>query len=302
VFKENSLYILSSNQHKLSRLPGRFLEKVRQIRGKGLFHLSDESYSGGYETYSSFDFVLKNHYSALFNNPAIKMLPLGPTKNAMNGFEIRPVSKRRYVWSFAGAATAARLEMLNNFECIGPHQCLLFDSRRQEKPVLDHNAFLALLSDSIFSPCPMGNVMLETFRVYESLEMGCIPIVERRPWMPYYDLLMPDNPLPAFSCWRAACQFVQALSRQESELAEHQRRIADWWQSYKIRIRGDVTSFVSLGLKGSLQSFLAADWHCPGGYRHQIWRLFELLKHANRASLQERVGITLSRIGHRSVR
>jgi hypothetical protein len=148
----------------------------------------------------------------------------------------------------------------------------------------------------VFAPCPMGNTVLESFRIYESLEMGCIPIVERRRWMPYYDRLMPGHPLPSFSTWRGARQFVEALSNDPSRMSAYQQHIAEWWQQYKVELRKDVTSFVSLGLQGSFRSSLSQDWRCRKGINHQVWRLIELLKHASHASLQERIAITTRRI------
>lgn len=50
--------------------------------------------------------------------------------------------------------------------------------------------------DSIFSPCPQGNVLLETPRVYEALQCGSIPIVERRLTLDYYKQLLGPHPLP----------------------------------------------------------------------------------------------------------
>jgi len=114
--------------------------------------------------------------------------------------------------------------------------------------------------------------------------------------MPYYDYLMPGHPLPSFSSWRKAAQFVKAVVRDQDRLVAYQHDIAAWWQQYKIRLRENVSSFVSLGLDGSFRSSLSQDWHCPKRVRHQVWRLSELLKHASTASLQERVGITTRRV------
>jgi hypothetical protein len=160
----------------------------------------------------------------------------------------------------------------------------------------ESNTIRALLSNSVFSPCPMGNTVLESFRIYESLGMRCIPILERRRWMPYYDCLMPGHPLATFSSWRKAAQFVKALARDQARMVAYQQGIDTWWQQYEIRLRENVSSFVSLGLDGSFRSSLKQDWHCRRGVRHQVWRLGELLKHASAASLQERVGITTRRV------
>jgi hypothetical protein len=185
--------------------------------------------------------------------------------------------------------------MFENLKHVEPHKCYLYDGQSQQ-PWLDRAEFRALLSDSVFSPCPMGNTVLESFRIYESLEMGCIPILERRRWMPYYDRLMPDHPLPTFSSWRKARQFVESASSDQSRLIAYQHDIAEWWQKYKVELKREVTSFVSLGLKGAFRSSLSQDWRCRKGINHQVWRLIELLKHASFASLQERIGITTRRM------
>jgi hypothetical protein len=292
LFQDNSIYILSGSY---SRLPRSFLNGIRRVRGKGLFHLADESFTGGYEIYTNFDFVLRNYHSPIFNNPGIMTLPLGFTNNMMTLSHTPPVTQRRFLWSFAGFKRAARIHMFENLKNVEPHKCYLYDGQSQQ-PWLDRAEFRGLLSDSVFSPCPMGNTVLESFRIYESLEMGCIPILERRRWMPYYDRLMPGHPLPTFSSWRNARQFVEAVSSDQSRLISYQQDIAGWWRKYKVQLQEDVTSFVSLGLQGSFRSSLSQKWRCRTGINHQVWRLSELLKHASHASLQERIRITTRRM------
>ena len=298
LFRNNSVYILSN---PLSQLPSWFLHGIKRVHGKGLFHLADESFTGGYEIYSSFDFVLRNYHSTIFNNDGIRTLPLGFTSNTASQSHIPPVAERRFLWSFAGAKTAARVDMFKNLQKVEPHKCYLFDNRKpNQSKRLGRAEFMALLSDSVFSPCPMGNTVLESFRIYESLEMGCIPILERRRWMSYYDCLMPDHPLLTFLSWREARQFVQAVSRDGPRMIAYQQEIAEWWRSYKVKLRTDVTTFVSLGLEGSFRSSLR-HWHYRSGVNHQVWRLAELLKHASHASLLERIGITARRLIGRMV-
>jgi hypothetical protein len=245
--------------------------------------------------YSNFDFVLRNYHSSIFKNSGIKTLPLGFTNDMIGVSQIQPATKRKFLWSFAGFKRGARLDMFKNFMNVEPYKCYLFDNQSQQ-PWLDRAQFRALLSDSVFAPCPMGNTVLESFRIYESLEMGCIPIVERRRWMPYYDRLMPGHPLPAFTTWREAREFVEALSNDPSRMIAYQQDIAGWWQNYKVELQKDVTSFVSLGLKGEFRLSLSQHWRCPKGINHQLWRLIELLKHASRASLRERIAITTRRM------
>src|SRR5262249_12289569 len=221
---------------------------------------------------------------ALFlTNYGIMTVPLGLTNDMMALRQAAPTSERRFLWSFAGFKRAARLEMFKTFKRLQPHQCYFFDDR-DGGPWLDRQQFRALLSDSIFSPCPMGNTVLESFRIYESLEMQCIPLLERRRWMPYYDCLMPGHSLPTFSSWSEAGEFVQALAGNQSEMVAYQQKIAAWWREYKRELTDGVTTFVKSGLAGAYRSSLTSAWRCRTGVPYQMWRMSELLKHANSAS------------------
>jgi hypothetical protein len=299
LFINDALYIISSNHHPFSRFPDRVRQGLRSIQRKGLFHISDESYSGGYAFYSNFDFVLRNYHSLIFQNRGIKILPLGFTNDVPTNLAIPSVTTRKLVWSFAGARTAARMEMYRNFASLQPNQCRFFESRKHNAAPLGRHAFMRLLSETIFAPCPMGNAMLETFRLYEALEMGCIPIVESRRWMPYYDHLMPGHPLPAFSSWRKARDFVGSMLKNELILMEHQNTITHWWRSYKQELRDEVTSFVSLGFEGAFRIPLTVGWQPQAGLPYQAKRVLELVKHGSRASLQERIGITIRQLSSR---
>ena len=56
-----------------------------------------------------------------------------------------------------------------------------------------------ILSQTKFIPCPNGFVHPETYRVYEALECGSIPIVENA--YKYYDRLFPNNPFLKVDRW-----------------------------------------------------------------------------------------------------
>jgi hypothetical protein len=302
VFINEAIYIISTNHHPFYRISDRVQQGLARTQRKGLFHISDESYSGGYGFYKNFDLVIRNYHSSFFQNRGIKILPLGFTNDLPNNQEIPPAPKRRLAWSFAGARTAARMEMYRNFKSLQPHQSLFFDSRKHNTPPLDRQAFMRLLSETVFAPCPMGNVMLETFRLYEALEMGCIPIVETRSWMPYYDRLMPGHPLPTFSSWRKARCFAESILKNEHSLIESQSTIAQWWVEYKENLRHELTSFVSAGFEGAFQSSLMVNWDPLGGVPYQLRRILELLRHGSRASLEERMGITIRQLSSRLAR
>ncbi len=295
-YPDGALFVISSNFHPLRDAHARMRGPLASVKGKGLFHLSDEWYSGGYEFYREFDFALRNHHSSIFRNKGILTLPLGLTNGAKNTSHITPASQRPYIWTFAGTRTATRMQMYGAFESLRPSLAYWYDLRRQERPPLDRREFKKLLSQTIFQPCPMGNVMLETFRVYEALEMGCIPLIEQRTWMPYYDRLLPDHPLPSFTQWQAARTFVETYRDKPEELDRLQQRVHGWWQQTKTGLSDEVSNFITAGLNGAFTKDLSQDWQSRSGMGHQLWRLQELVRHGNRASLTERAGIMARRL------
>jgi hypothetical protein len=103
VFRDNSIYILSG---PLSQLPSRFLDGSRGVRGKGLFHLSDESFRG-YESYANFDFVSRNYHSAIVNNTGIMTVPLGFTNDMMSLSQTPPRRNEGFYGPFAGFKRAS---------------------------------------------------------------------------------------------------------------------------------------------------------------------------------------------------
>ena len=74
-----------------------------------------------------------------------------------------------------------------------------------------------LMLDTIFIPCPTGWWNLDSFRVYEALECGCIPIVEKQP-LDYFRKFFPDHPFIAVDSWDQAPQQIKLLMDNPAEL------------------------------------------------------------------------------------
>src|SRR5579863_2755662 len=173
---DRTIYVVSTNIFPLSKLPDHLQDlqsRTRPAVGVGLVHMSDEWYGQDYGYYSNFDFVLRNHFSKSLQKAGILQFPLGLPRVAPLPQPIVPQSFRRYAWSFCGNRVASRFEMLSAFSKLAPAYVLPQSQR------IARNEFQEVLLQSKFVPCPMGNVMLETWRAYEALEAGCIPLLER---------------------------------------------------------------------------------------------------------------------------
>ncbi|HEX4197238.1 MAG TPA: exostosin family protein [Caulobacteraceae bacterium] len=203
---------------------------IRQV----LIHLGDEQYFDSCSSYRWCRRVYRNLWSPILANVGhVTFFPLGyKTGFAQAGGPQRPAAARPYVWSFVGDPNkSTRPEMLNHMRNVaGGFEHLI--SGWDSADSLSTEAYRAVLDQSVFSPCPAGNSNLDSFRVYESLEAGCIPIVEDRPGYRYFDRLLPGHPMPTISNWAEGRALVEdAVARGGCERLR--QACSAWWVGHK---------------------------------------------------------------------
>ena len=199
----------------------------------GLVLLSDEYYTLPESACAPFRVVFRNYWSErLAADPRTVIFPLG-YKQGIAGPDAPPgAAERPYSWCFMGNATPpARQDMLRHLRTVPGGFTHLTDSFHDGK-ALSAEAYAAKLRASVFVPCPGGN-NLETFRVYEALECGAIPIVEEWFAQPYYTRLLGPCPFPILRVWSEAPGLIRALSASPEALAERQEACAAWWRDTK---------------------------------------------------------------------
>jgi len=285
-----TIYIVSTNVTPLLELPNCLAglrPRTGSAAGVGLIHLSDEWFGQDYGYYSHFDFVLRNHFSRRLERAGLLQFPLGLPR-VQPERPIVPQSSRRYTWSFCGNRVASRFEMLATFDGLEPAYVLPQGQR------IPPHEFQEVLAQSKFVPCPMGNVMLETWRAYEALEAGCIPLLERRTTLDYFRNLLGDHPIPTFSSWREARRFVCRELQRPQELDRRQGELLEWWGVAKATWRQRVSEFVRKGLAGQYRHDLANFTFLPNPTR-RLWQYSELARHHSSRALLRRASVMLAR-------
>jgi hypothetical protein len=222
-----------------------YFEMMQRGNRFALIHLSDEDYYDDTGSYHFANLVLRNYWSrAHAADRRVMAIPLG----LMRGFKVEtsPTAfERRYVWSFAGKIEGkdSRVAMLNGMSGVeggyvhatdGPNSGALTEEERdtQRKP-LGVEDYARLLTDTIFAPCPAGWGNLDSFRVCEALEAGCIPIVERRPFYDYFRHLFGEHPMLTVTDWGEAPSLIAALRKDRGALDRRRLACARWWRDYK---------------------------------------------------------------------
>lgn len=280
IVADNSL-LIDSHIH---RHPSSYYAQFRE-KNAFLLHLSDESYAGGYEIYKNFRGVFRNYWSAVFRPQRVFILPLGYCNGLRNAAAAPPSSKRRYVWSFLGSllsTRSSRPDMVRALASITPNFFHTKDTGT--KTSLPPPEYQKILLDTVFTPCPMGNVNLECFRVYEALECGSIPIVEKRWTLNYFNRLLGPHPLPAVRTWRAARALIHSFLHKAEALDRLQQQCTQWWREYKSKLRSSVLAF--------MESCSAHEHALPAISFWQglpLWRIWELCRHLSLPAMARRL-------------
>jgi hypothetical protein len=215
-----------------------------------LVHLSDEAFKDDTGIYKYCDGVVRNYYSeVLVDDARVHFIPLG-CKAGFCGHaaSAKPAAARKHLWSFAGdAKKLTRAPMLAAMERAGAGFTHLTEGFGTAD-ALSTADYRALLDETVIVPCPGGWSNLETFRTYEALEAGCIPIVEKRPGFDYYTALLGPHPIPGFLSWDEAAAFIRGLSAVELE--KLRTTCSAWWQTRKPQLAKNVNGFLDRALRG----------------------------------------------------
>lgn len=119
---------------------------------------------------------------------------------------------------------------------------------------LDRDDYLSQLENAWVAPCPSGPKHVDTFRLYEALEAGCIPVVDgatpEGP-MPYWEFAYGDVPFPVVHDWESVGGIVEHLYERRHHCSA---MCSAWWQQQK-RIIGQqlVRDLQALGFGPALE-------------------------------------------------
>jgi hypothetical protein len=290
---------------RLDLLSGDFLEEVRKQGSVGLFHISQQWYRDPLDAYRSFAFVWRTHFHTALRGGPVLQLPIPPAALDVVTAEPRPeaakpLAERRWTWSFAGHVKTTRVAMMQAFRTVDGGVEHLSGNLNQFGELLDPADYLQMLAESMFVPCGMGNVHMESFRAYEALEVGAVPVLERRPWLDYHRELLGDHPMPTVRSWTQAPALVRELLAEPDELEALQHRLVSWWTDKK-RSLAEAAQTLARPSAGPSDEDTAegSRLRLPSRMRGRV----EMLRHHNLAALRQRVRLTVKRlVSQRSIR
>lgn len=178
--------------------------------------------------------IWTSYYSP--NKSAIKDRILLGAPNRIGQYTIDHRAPKKYLWSFIG-------QMQNPFrdKCInilkglkeggGPlsngflHRAPMFGGQVDG---IEYQEYLDITAQSKYVICPAGSMCVDSFRFYEALECGAIPITDRRaPRDPYefdyWKECVPDAPILKVNDWDELPDLLKSQPTPD----------ISWWHRYK---------------------------------------------------------------------
>ena len=227
--------------------------------------------------YGAMGLVLRNYYYEPIAADSV-YVPLGPQKyrsivgNSTHVImqSIKPISQRQFRCLFAGRFLyiedsflhSERWEMKALIES-GAMNCMIVwreEMNLKYTHTVDYSSYVDLTADTVFVPCPAGNNP-ETFRHYEALELGAIPLIvvgkaDGETWTGKKEVQDRQNgrgenetkvrrgdinfleywegyPGPLLESWEEAQSVMTALVSTPAVLDKLQRRLQNWYKSFK---------------------------------------------------------------------
>jgi GR25 family glycosyltransferase involved in LPS biosynthesis len=204
-----------------------------------LVHISDEFCNDNLEIYEhpAVKLIIRNYIRDIKTLKKIITVPLGYVNNRSLKGNFKKLSERKYTWSFAGSVDkVGRDEMLQKLSIIEPNKLKLLQtwSAPTKDEALEYNT---MLNESKFIPCPKG-MNYETFRVYEALEAGCIPICVGTESEEHkvYEHLIGNGVILIAQDWAAAVNIINQINSNMNVLDQLQENLTKYWMSRKLNI------------------------------------------------------------------
>lgn len=278
-------------------LPQDVTEFIGTFEKPVLFHLSDQTHIHRTDYYSKARAVFRTHFDPRRRGDHVWFVPLGyvngyANKSRETEFE-RPIP-----WVFAGQATKGhRGEMLAKLSSIAPNHIHL-TSGWFSTNVIPASGMVDLYKQTVFVPCPFGNISPDTLRICEALEWGCLPVTVEFMGIDYFRYIFGDHPFIVARDWVDAAARMKAMLAEPGRLVDLQRATAKWYTSFKETLSLDLADIVA-GRTSNLRSPQFA--YQREGQNSRILRLkFDL--HFGQGSMAQRYRLELRKLGSRVAR
>jgi GR25 family glycosyltransferase involved in LPS biosynthesis len=208
-----------------------------------VLHLSDEFHCDDlkFYSYTNCKGVIRNYIRPdvpciSHTGSALSHILTVPLGFHYKGTSSKTFDERSLTWSFHGTDWFNRKEILEKLQVFVPNNCH-FTNYWNDPKMTNESKYLNTLSNSKFCPIPRGN-NIETFRLYEVLEMGTIPIYVRvENDIEFWDIISTKLQLIHLDTWEKAIKFVKLLLDKKDYAEKYRLKLIENWKIWKDEIK-----------------------------------------------------------------
>ncbi len=151
---------------------------------------------------------------------------------------------REYHWSFFGTNWMDRMNAMKPLLEAKFANRYKFFSQWNDPTGLSAKEYTDIMLNSMFVPCPAG-MNHETFRLYEALECGAIPLVikttENERWFSWISNKIPLLPIRD---WNDAVRLMMTLMSNQRRIEVYRDELLKGWSKWKTEVAKDVGAFL----------------------------------------------------------
>ena len=168
-----------------------------------------------------------------FQSKNVTCIPIGYKSGLF--YKKKDVTERKYLWSFMGTVHgSSRFDLINKHKKLEPNfikKTKSFGSNESLAP----EEYYKILNESTFVLVPHGYLHPESYRLYEGLECGCIPIIENP--HNFYNHFLLEHPLITINLWKESLETINDLYKNKEKLKDKSKEINNWWNEYKLNLQ-----------------------------------------------------------------
>jgi hypothetical protein len=229
---DNSVIIYSNNvneiPYELNAYFDKFVEKGYNFY---LLHLSNENLGGhNCSYYSKAKKVFRNYFNPSITSENIVYIPLGVKSGFINKDDKGYTTiLKEYDFAFIGQPKSDRSELileLEKFDKVFIHKTNNWNCSTS----LNQNQCIEVYKKTKFTPCPMGWVHPDSFRIMETLESSSIPILKNYNNLEYFKNTWGESPLPIVESWADIKTYKELSDEDYKELS---LKVKEWYLNFK---------------------------------------------------------------------
>lgn len=201
-----------------------------------VLHLSDEFSVDDlkFYNYTNCKGVIRNYIRG--DVSGLEQITTVPIGFHYKGTNYKTFDERSMVWSFHGTDWFNRKDTLEKLQVFVPNNCH-FTNYWNDPKMTNESKYLNALSNSKFCPILRGN-NIETFRLYEALETGTIPIYVRiESDNEFWNLISKKLQLINLDTWEKAIEFMNLLLDKKDFAEKYRLKLVENWKVWKDEIK-----------------------------------------------------------------